>query len=45
VILATGYSERLAKDISLSKKSDLVLNKPFGFNGLKRIINVAIAER
>ena len=45
VILATGYSERKTQDISPSKKLNIVLNKPFGFNGLKRIINVAIAER
>jgi CheY-like chemotaxis protein len=45
VILATGYSERIAQDISLSKTPNLVLNKPFGFNELKRIINLALAER
>lgn len=44
VILATGYSERIAQDEPLSKTPNYVLNKPFGFNELKEIINTALTE-
>jgi hypothetical protein len=45
VILATGYSERKTQDISPSKKLNIVLNKPFGFNGVKKIVYQAFVER
>jgi CheY-like chemotaxis protein len=44
VILATGYSERIAQDEHLSKLHHYVLNKPFGFRELKEILSTALTE-
>lgn len=45
VILSTGYSERVAQDDNSSNSSHYVLNKPFGFNELKNIIDTALVEQ
>jgi PAS domain S-box-containing protein len=44
VVLATGYSERIAQDQLLSKQPHYILNKPFGFRELKEILNTALTE-
>jgi PAS domain S-box-containing protein len=44
VILATGYSERIAHDQPLSKLHHYVLNKPFGFRELKDMLKTALKE-
>lgn len=45
VVLATGYSERAEQDDNSSYSSHCVLNKPFGFNELKYIIDTALVEQ